>query len=126
MCAKRESLLLHAIYLIVTVIFAHMTAFSAIGKIRRDPKIVHVIHEVIGVPMEYFALLAACELAGAVGLIVGIWLPLLGVAASVGLILYFLGAVVSHLRVRDTKGVGPAAFMLIMAAATLALRLVTR
>jgi hypothetical protein len=116
---------LNAGYLVVTILFATMAAFSALGKIRREPRQVHVIHETIGVPFKYFPLLAACELAGAVGLVVGIWWPALGVAASVGLVLYFMGAVVSHLRVGDAKGVGPAAFMLLLAAAALATRILT-
>jgi hypothetical protein len=43
-------------------------------------------------------------------------------AAGIGLVLYFVGAVVSHLRVGDSKGIGPAAFMLVVAAAALGLR----
>jgi len=113
-------------YLVITLVFAAMVAFSGLGKIRRDPKIMHVIHEVVGVPLKYFALLAACELAGALGLVLGIWWPAIGVAASIGLVLYFVGATVSHLRVRDVKGIGPAVFMLAVAAGALALRILTR
>jgi DoxX-like family len=112
-------------YLVITVAFAAMVAFSGIGKIRRDPKIMHVIHEVVGVPLKYFSLLAACELAGAVGLVLGIWWPSIGVAAGIGLVLYFVAATVSHLRVRDVKGIGPAAFMLALAGGALALRILT-
>ena len=112
-------------YLVITILLSAMVAFSGIGKIRRDPRIVQVIHEVIGVPLKYFPLLAACELAGALGLVLGIWWPLLGVAAGIGLVIYFVGASVSHLRVGDVKGIGPAAFILVVAAAALALRLLT-
>jgi len=102
-----------------------MVAFSGLGKIRRDPRIVHVIHEVVGVPLKYFSLLAGCELAGALGLVLGIWWPSMGVAASIGLTLYFVGATVSHLRVGDVKGIGPAAFVLAVAAGTLAMGILT-
>jgi hypothetical protein len=102
-----------------------MVAFSGIGKIRRDPRIVRVIHEVVGVPLKYFSLLAACELGGALGLVLGIWWPSIGVAASIGLVLYFVAATVSHLRVRDVKGIGPAAFMVAVAAGALAMRILT-
>jgi uncharacterized membrane protein YphA (DoxX/SURF4 family) len=112
-------------YLVITIVFAAMVLFSGVGKIRRDPRIVQVIHEVIGVPMKYFPLLAACEFGGAVGLVLGIWWPILGVAAATGLILYFVCAAVSHLRVSDVKGIGPAAFMLMLAAAALATRILT-
>jgi uncharacterized membrane protein YphA (DoxX/SURF4 family) len=109
-------------YLVVTIVTASMAAFSGLGKLRRDPKIVHVIHEVVGVPMKYFLYLAACEIAGALGLVVGIWWPLLGIAAGIGLVVYFVAAIVSHVRVGDVKGIGPAAFMLMISVAALALR----
>src|SRR5260370_41912671 len=103
-----------------------MAAFSGLGKIRRDQRIVYVINEVVGVPLKYFSLLAACELAGALGLVLGIWWPAMGVAASIGLVLFFVGAAVSHLRVGDVKGIGPAAFMLVVAAGGFAMRIFTR
>jgi uncharacterized membrane protein YphA (DoxX/SURF4 family) len=112
-------------YLVTTILLAAIVTFSGIGKIRRDPRIVQVIHEVIGVPLKYFPLLAACEFAGALGVVLGIWWPILGVVAAVGLVIYFVGASVSHLRVGDVKGIGPAAFILVLAAAALALRLLT-
>jgi len=116
---------MNAAYLLITLLFAAMVAFSGLGKIRRDPRIVRVIHEDIGVPLKYFSLLASCEFAGALGLVLGIWWPSMGVAASIGLVLYFVCATVSHLRVRDFKGIGPAMFMLATAAGALALRILT-
>lgn len=89
-------------------------------KLKSDPKVVKVINEVVGVPMKWLPLLAACELAGAVGLLVGIVWPPLGIAAGIALVIYFVGA--SHVRVRDFKGIGPAAFMLTMSAAALVTR----
>ena len=99
-----------------------MAAFSGLGKLRRHPKIVHVVHEVVGVPLKYFPHLAACEFAGALGLVLGIWRPFLGIAAGIWLASYFVGAIVSHLQVGDVKGIGPAAFMLSISVAALALR----
>ena len=115
---------MHIAYLLITVVFALMVFFPAIGKIRRGPLPVSVIHETVGVPLKYFRFLAACELVGAVGLLVGIWWRMAGIAAGIGLVLYFVGAVISHLRVGDVKGIGPAAFMLVLAAGALALRVV--
>lgn len=112
-------------YLAITILLAAMVMFSGIGKIRRDPHIVQIIHQVVGVPLKYFALLAACEFAGALGVVLGIWWPCLGVVAGIGLVIYFVGATVSHVRVGDVKGTGPAAFMLVVAAAALALRILT-
>lgn len=100
-----------------------MVAFSGIMKIRRDPKVTRIIHEIVGVPLRYFPLLAACELVGALGLVLGIFWPLLGVVAGVALVLYFMGAIVSHLRVGDFKGIGPALFMFVAATIALTMRL---
>ncbi|HYK51604.1 MAG TPA: DoxX family protein [Terriglobales bacterium] len=116
---------MHIAYLVITILLAAMAVFSGLGKIRRDPHQLQVIHETVGVPLKYFPLLAACEFAGAMGLVVGIWWPILGVAAAIGLVLYFVGATVSHLLVRDVKGIGPPTFMLVVAGAALATRILT-
>jgi hypothetical protein len=118
-------LLMRTAYLVLTGFAAAMATFSAIAKIRRDPKVVKVIHEVVGVPMKYLPVLAACELAGAFGIVAGLWWPALGVAAGTGLVIYFVGAVASHLRVGDVAGVGPALFVLGMVSAALAARILT-
>ena len=116
---------MHILYLVITVAFALMVTYSGVGKIRRDPLPVRVVHETIGLPLKYFPLLAACEFAGAAGLVVGIWWPPIGIAAGIGLVLYFVGAIVAHLRVGDFKGIGSAAFMLTLAVAALDLRVLT-
>ena len=88
-------------------------------------KVVKIIHETVGVPMKFFPHLAVCEIAGALGLIIGIWSPPLGVTAGSGLVTYFIGAIVSHLRVGDFKGIGAAAFMFGLSVASVALRIAT-
>lgn len=108
-------------YRALTIALAAIVLFSGIAKIRRDPKVVRVIHEVVGVPMKYLPLLAACEFAGALGLVLGFLWPALGVAAAAGVVVYFVGAVASHLRVGDVRGVGPAAFLLALSVGALAL-----
>lgn len=116
---------MHTGYLVISLVFALMVSYSGIGKIRRDPLQVKVVHDTVGLPLKYFSLLAACEFAGAVGLVVGIRWPAIGIAAGIGLVFYFAGAIVSHLRVGDVKGIGSAAFMLALAAGALALRILT-
>jgi len=111
------------VYVAITFIVAAIVAFSGVMKIRRDPQVVRRVHEIVGVPLAYFPLLAALEFVGALGLVLGIFWPLLGIAAGVGLALFFVGAILSHLRVRDFKGVGPAFFMLLAVGVALAMRL---
>jgi hypothetical protein len=111
------------LYVTITVIVAALVAVSAITKIRRDPRAVRTVHEVVGFPLSYFPLLAACEFAGALGLVLGIRWPLLGIIAGVCLALYFVGAVLSHLRVRDFTGWRPAFFMWVAVMLALGMRL---
>jgi uncharacterized membrane protein YphA (DoxX/SURF4 family) len=110
---------------VLAVATALMVAYSGVAKLRHDPYVVKVIHEVVGVRLRWFPLLAACELAGAIGLLVGLVWPPIGVAAGVGLVVYFVGAVLSHVRVGDYTGIGPAAFMLALSAAALYTRILT-
>jgi hypothetical protein len=112
-------------YRIVTIVLAVTVLGSGIAKIRHDPHVVRVVHDVVGVPLKYLPLLAACEFAGALGVVLGFLWPPLGIAAGVGLVLYFIGVVVSHLRLGDAKGTVPAVFLLAVASAALILRVLT-
>jgi hypothetical protein len=98
--------------------------FSASGKLRRQEQPVAIIHGVVGVPLRYFPVLAALELAGAAGILIGLWLEPLGVAAGIGLVAYFVGAVIGHLRVGDTENLTMPLPPLVLAIAVLILRLV--
>jgi hypothetical protein len=110
-------------YGVLAVVTSVMVTFSGMMKVRHDPKTIKIIHEVVGVPLRFFPFLAACEFAGAIGLLAGILWPPLGLAASAGLVLYFIGAMVGHVRVNDFGGLGPAAFMLFMSSTCLVVRL---
>ncbi len=110
---------------IIAIVMSLLLVFSGVGKLRHDPRQVHTIHEVVGVPMRWFPWLAACEFAGAAGLLVGIvWWPL-GIAAAVGVIAYFVGAIVAHVRVRDFKGLTGPALLLLFAVAVLVTRILS-
>ncbi|MFF1464292.1 DoxX family protein [Streptomyces sp. NPDC058330] len=69
--------------------------------------------------------LGIAQAAGAGGLVVGLWWGPLGIAAAVGLALYFIGAVTTHLRVGDYKGAPPAAVLTAVAVALVVLRSAT-
>jgi hypothetical protein len=73
-------------------------------------------------PRSWGPRLGALLAAGALGLLAGFALPLLGVLAAAGLVLYFIGAFIAHLRVGSRKLAGPAVF-LATAVAALALNL---
>jgi hypothetical protein len=73
------------------------------------------------VPQSWLYSLGALKAAGALGLVVGLAVAPVGVAASVGLVLFFIGAIVTHFRARYWDIAPPVAF-LVLAVASLALR----
>lgn len=110
---------------IATVLLAAMTAGSAAKKLQRDPQVLDIIGGTVGVPDRYFPVLAALELAGAAGILIGLWLTPIGIAAALGLVAYFVGAMIGHLRVGDTKGLAMPIVPLLLSIAVLVLRLLT-
>ena len=62
-------------YMVVAILFALMMFFSASFKLTNNPDAVHLIHEVIGVPLALIPVLALCEIAGGLGLLAGILRP---------------------------------------------------
>lgn len=110
---------------VCTVLLALACAGSATMKLRKNEQSVAVIHGTLGVPLGLLPVLASLELAGAGGIVAGLWLAPLGIAAASGLVLYFLAAAGSHLRVGDTKGVTMPLPPLVLSVAVLALRVAT-
>lgn len=53
------------------------------------------------VPWPLYRSVGVLELAGAVGIAVGLWVPWLGVAAGTGVLLLMVGAFLAHARVHD-------------------------
>lgn len=98
-------------------------AISASGKLRRMSQVVETMHKV-GVTDAQMPLLAVAELLGAIGLLVGVWVPVIGQLAAAGLTIYFVGAVVAHFRAKETvKEAAPALFLAVLAIAVLVLQL---
>ena len=54
------------------------------------------IRDTLGVSARLWRIIGALEIAGAVGLLAGIGVPVLGIAAAVALALAMIGAVVVH------------------------------
>ena len=107
--------------IVLAVLLGVASGGSAIQKLRRDPTVVASMHAV-GVADRQIPILAVLELAGAVGLLVGIWFVPIGIAAAIGLSLYFIGAVASHIRARrPAREAIPAAIIMVLALATLML-----
>src|SRR5215207_641678 len=76
----------------------------------------------VGVPRRALIPLAILKIAGALGLLIGIGVPPLGVAAATGLVLFFIGAMTAHIRVHDYTSLPFPGVFLLLAAASLVLR----
>jgi hypothetical protein len=108
-------------YAVIAVLLAPALTASAYTKLTRNERVVKGFTE-IGVPLKLYPFLAACEIAGAAGLIIGLWYGPLGIAAAAGVVLYFVGAIITHLRKGDVKGAPTPVVILIVAAVALTLR----
>lgn len=78
--------------------------------------------EAVRAPQSWIYPLGTILSAGALGLLLGFVVPVIGAAAAIGVILYFCAAIAAHLRVGDYHLLPPAMF-LALALATLALDL---
>jgi hypothetical protein len=102
---------------VVTVLTAIVTAAIAIpdfipaGFVLANSAKVHV-------PRSWLPMLGTLKLAGAAGLLVGlVGPPAIGIAAAIGLVLYFVGAVIAHLRARVLYNIAfPGAYLGLSAA----------
>lgn len=79
----------------------------------------------VGVPRSWVPLLATLKAAGAAGLLIGLLgADVIGVSAAIGLVTFFVGAIVAHLRARVFHNLAfPGAF-LALAIASLALAII--
>src|SRR5690242_20579686 len=71
-----------------------------------------------GVPESWLPLLGTLKAAGVVGLLVGIGVPPLGLAAALGVVLFFVGAIVIHVRARYYAFAFPGSSLVLAVAAT--------
>ncbi|MFF8834106.1 DoxX family protein [Streptomyces sp. NPDC015130] len=84
---------------VATAVAAFMAGFSGASVFFRARFVVEPL-AAYGVPESWWNLLGAAKAAGAVGLVVGFWVPVIGTLAAIGLILYFAGAVITVIRAR--------------------------
>ena len=86
-------------YVIATVLGAAMAAFSAGSVFFHAKWVVQPLAD-YGVPRSWWPWLGAAKAAGALGLLVGLVVPVIGTVAATALVLYFAGAVITVARAR--------------------------
>ncbi|MEU7007824.1 DoxX family protein [Streptomyces sp. NPDC046332] len=87
-------------YIVVTAVAAFMVAFSALSVFIKAPWVTQPLTE-YGVPRSWWTWLGLAKAAGAVGLVAGLWIPAIGLAAGIGVALYFTGALITVIRARS-------------------------
>lgn len=111
-------------YVGVTILAIVANAFIAVADFARAPFVLNNSASV-GVPVSWLTPLGLLKAAGAVGLLLGLFgVPLIGLAAAAGLVLFFVGAVLTHFWAGDySASVAFPASYLLLASASLVLDL---
>lgn len=91
---------------IVSGLLAALLAFAAARKLGHREAVVREYAE-LGVPEARLNVLAWLLIAGAAGLLLGLVWPPIGIAAGFGVLAYFIGAVVVHVRAGDLRHLAP-------------------
>ncbi|MDH6611747.1 hypothetical protein M2164_007382 [Streptomyces sp. SAI-208] len=107
-----------AAYLTVTLVGAVFNGAAAVTYLigHEYPK---TQADMKGVPRTWVPVLGMLLAAGTAGLLAGLVVPVLGTLAACGLVLYFVGAVIAHLRVGSRNIVGGIVFLATAVAALL-------
>ncbi|MDM4763785.1 DoxX family protein [Galbitalea sp. SE-J8] len=111
-------------YLIVTLAAIVIDGFSGVAALAHFAPIMPGMRAA-GVPVSWLRFpIGTLKVLGALGLLAGLWLPAVGVAAASGLVVFFVCAMYTHVMAKDVSAqFGFAGFLLALNAAALALTL---
>jgi hypothetical protein len=115
-------------YVVVTLLAVAANAFSGVAALVHFRPILPGMVRA-GVPESWLTFpIGTLKTAGAIGLLLGVvGVPLIGIAAAIGLVLFFVCAVYTHIRVSDYGALfGLANAFLLLAVASLVLGLAVR
>jgi hypothetical protein len=110
-------------YLIVTAIAIAFDGFSGVSALLHFAPIMGPMRRAGVLPLSWLRFpIGTLKTLGALGLIVGLWIPAIGVAAAAGLTIFFICAMYTHVLANDISGqFAFAGFLLALNAATFAL-----
>ncbi len=113
---------LPTVHLVIVTITAVITIAIAIADLI-PARFVLANSAQVGVPRSWLPLLGGLKLAGGTGLIIGLaGVPMIGVAAAAGLVAFFIGAVVTHVRAGVLNNIGfPGLYLMLSTASLMAL-----
>jgi hypothetical protein len=103
---------LRVVTIVVALANSYAAALNFVGA-----ESVRVVADEVRVSQKWMIPFGILLASGAVGLLIGFAVPVLGTAAAIGLVVYFICAVSAHIRVRDPKVAGAVSFLVMAAAA---------
>ena len=107
-------------YVVVTLLAATLSGYAAYLDFARAGWVLANMTR-YGIPPSWLYPLGALKAAGAIGLLIGIAAPGIGVLASTGLVMYFIGAILTVARARVYSHLRYPALYLLSALAPLVL-----
>jgi hypothetical protein len=113
-------------YVVITVLTILANAGVAAADLAQARFVLGNMAEV-GVPRSWLLPLALLKAAGAAGLLIGLLsVPALGIAAAIGLVLFFAGALAVHVRARVFHNIAFPGIYFALAVASAALAVAAR
>jgi hypothetical protein len=108
---------MYIVYVVITILAALANGYAAsLNFVGAES--VKVVADRVRVSRKWMVPFGILLASGAVGLLAGFAVPVLGAAAAVGLVVYFICAVSAHIRVHD-RGIGGAVSFLVLVVAAL-------
>jgi hypothetical protein len=104
---------MHILYMVIIVLAALAYGYAAMSNFVGADS-VKVVAERVRVSSRWMIPLGILLASGAGGLLIGLAVPVLGIVAASGLVVYFVCALTAHIRVHD-RGVGGAIGFLVLA-----------
>jgi uncharacterized membrane protein YphA (DoxX/SURF4 family) len=111
----------HIATVILTALLALMFLGTGAVKIVAAPRSMQMRKQ-LRVDGRLWSSIGLLEVAACIALAVGLDVPLLGLVASIGLLLLMIGAIAAHVRVGDVGGAAPAALLVVLVVALIMLR----
>jgi predicted membrane channel-forming protein YqfA (hemolysin III family) len=111
------------VLIVLVILLAVACVGSSFADWKKVPQVMDSL-ERLKVPIGMRPLLPMFKMAGALGIIIGLRVKPLGIVAAFGLVLYFIGAVLFHMRAKDpVKEEIPALALTAIAVIVFALRI---
>ncbi|PXX60850.1 DoxX-like protein [Nocardia tenerifensis] len=106
--------------LILSVLLAAAMLQSGAMKFVR-PAWILKFSQAVHITTAQLTALGSLQIAATIGLVWGIWFPPFALAAAIGLVLYFVGAIVAHIRAGDRNILGATVFLALSIATSVVL-----